>query len=364
MNKLETYLVKLIEAQGPLNIAAFMAEALGNRRHGYYMKQDPFGRGGDFTTAPEISQMFGEMIGLWHAGNWLNMGSPEKIHLIELGPGRGTLMQDALRSIKIVPGLLDAIDLHLIEMSPVLRKRQQDALKNYARPIWHDHIRDALAAAKGKPVLIIANEFFDALPVRQFQKSEAGWHERLVRLDENRRLSLELAPAPCPEQMIPAAVLRADIGNIVEICPVAENILAEICEHIHAFGGAALVIDYGHDRHGVGDTLQAVRDHKYVDILADPGDADLTTHVNFQRLKEVAQDGGLQVFGPTEQGKFLKAVGIDARAESLLKVATAEQSKDILSALHRLTDDAQMGRLFKVMALAEPSLAGVIGFER
>ncbi len=174
MNALQKYLIKLIKVQGPISIAAFMAEALGNKQHGYYMKQDPFGQGGDFTTAPEISQMFGEIIGLWQANNWLNMGRPETIHLIELGPGRGTLMQDALRSMKIVPGLLDAVTLHFVETSPALRRIQKKNLQAYIKPIWHNRINEVLDVAGGEPIFVIANEFFDALPVRQFQKTETG----------------------------------------------------------------------------------------------------------------------------------------------------------------------------------------------
>lgn len=363
MNALNTYLIKLIKAQGPITVASFMAEALGNAEHGYYMKKDPFGKQGDFTTAPEISQMFGEMVGLWHGVNWLNMASPDKIHLIEIGPGRGTLMQDTLRAMKVIPGLMDAIELHLVEMSPVLREIQADRLKAYKAPTWHSRVSDALREARGEPVLIIANEFFDALPVRQFQKKETGWHERLVCLDDQNKLTLRLAPMPSPEQLIPTALHRADEGSIAEICSVGENILAEIAEHIQQYCGAALIIDYGHDAHGTGDTLQAVKNHKYVDILSNPGDVDLTCHVNFQKLQEIAVKCETRVYGPTGQGKFLKSLGLEARSQTLLANASEEQRQEILSALHRLTDDKEMGLLFKVMAVTDRSLANVIGFE-
>ena len=363
MTALETYLIKLIKAQGPITIATFMAEALGNPRHGYYMKQDPFGQAGDFTTAPEISQMFGEMVGLWQAANWLNMDRPTKIHLIEIGPGRGTLMQDALRSLKAIPGMIEALEVHLVEMSPTLMARQAETLKDYQTPTWHSRIGDVLSQAKGGPILLIANEFFDALPVRQFQKTDSGWHERLVCLNDQDSLSLRLAPAPSPEHLIPPALHRADVGSIAEICSIGENILAEISEHIHQSGGAALIIDYGHDSHGTGDTLQAVKAHKYVDILTEAGDVDLTTHVNFQRLKEIARASETRVYGPTGQGSFLKSLGIDARAETLSANASEMQKIALLSALHRLTDDTEMGNLFRVMAVTDASLTGVIGFE-
>ncbi len=364
MNALGTYLIKLIKAQGPITIATFMAEALGNAKYGYYMKQDPFGGKGDFTTAPEISQMFGEMVGLWHAVNWLNMGSPDKIHLIEIGPGRATLMQDVLRAMKVIPGLLDAIEVHLVEMSPKLREIQAEKLKNYAQLTWHNRISDALGSAKGEPILIIANEFFDALPVRQFQKQETGWHERLICLDDQEKLSLQLAPVASPEQVIPVALHRADIGSIAEVCTIGENICSEIAEHIQQYCGAALIIDYGHDAHGTGDTLQAVKNHKYVDILSDPGDVDLTCHVDFQRLKEIALKCETRTYGPINQGKFLKSLGIEARSQTLLANANDQQQKDILSALHRLTDNSEMGALFKVLGLTDKSLAGVTGFEQ
>lgn len=362
MNALATYLVSLIRAQGPISVATFMAEALGNEKHGYYMKKDPFGRQGDFTTAPEISQIFGEMIGLWQATNWLNMGRPDKFHLIELGPGRGTLMQDSLRAMGVVPGLLEAARIHLVEMSPVLREMQQGKLKGYPAPEWHNRIGDVLRQARGAPVLVIANEFFDALPVRQFQKTDSGWHERLVSLDARDRLALKLAPAPAPEQIIPTALQRASDGSIAELCSAGEHIMAEIAEHIGQYGGAALIIDYGYEEQSCGDSLQAVKNHKYANILQDPGDADLTAHVNFHKLHEIAGKYNTSLYGPTGQGSFLTALGIRERAEALSKGASAEQQKDIRTALHRLTHADEMGSLFKVMAVTEAGLPDIAGF--
>ncbi len=363
MNALETYLTKLIKAQGPISIATYMGEALGNAQHGYYMKKDPFGQKGDFTTAPEISQMFGEMVGLWLGVCWLNMGSPDKIHLIELGPGRGTLMQDILRAMKVIPGLLDSIEVHLVEMSPVLREMQAERLKGLITPKWHNRVSDALDQSNGGPLLVIANEFFDALPIRQFQKTEDGWHERLVCLDEAENLSLQLAPVAAPESIIPPALLRADEGSITEVCAIGENLLSEIAEYIQRHSGAALIIDYGHDRHGTGNTLQAVKQHKYIDILSDPGDVDLTAHVDFQRLKEIAHICETKTFGPVGQGDFLKSLGIEARSQTLLANATDKQAKDIQTALNRLIHKDEMGDLFKVMAISDNGLSGIIGFE-
>lgn len=363
MNALEKYLSKLISAQGPLPLSRFMAEALGHPNYGYYMSQTPFGEKGDFITAPEISQTFGEMIGLWQAGNWLNMGSPNKVHLAELGPGRGTLMQDALRAMKIVPGLLDAVEIHLVEMSPRLRQQQQENLSEFKPPLWHDQVSDLLKAAKDAPLLLIANEFFDALPIRQFEKGRQGWHERLVGLSPEAELALCLAPVPCSLSLIPEALHAAKSGTVVEICPLGETIVTELSCHIRDNGGAALLIDYGHSRHGSGDTLQAMKNHHYYSVFKNVGEADLTAHVNFQVLKEITLKNGAKVHGPATQGDFLHAIGIGSRTQSLLKTARDDQKEIILTAYQRLTEDKHMGQLFKAMAIVNPELENIIGFE-
>jgi len=363
MNALQENLIKRIKTKGPISIATFMAKALGDEQHGYYMKKDPFGQDGDFTTAPEISQMFGEIIGLWQAQNWLNMGRPAEIHLIELGPGRGTLIQDVLRSMKVVPGLLDAVKLHLVEMSPVLRRIQEERLKDFGKPMWHNQIADALEFAGGKPILLIANEFFDALPVRQFEKADTSWHERLIGVDHKDNLCFQLAALPTSDQMIPPAHHQAENASIVEICAIGENILKDIAGYIKINSGAALIIDYGHVAHGTGDSLQALKGHDYTNILTNPGDADLTTHVNFQRLKEIAQNIDVKIYGPITQASFLNAMGIDARSQMLSRKATAEQKQDIQAARRRLTEASQMGNLFKVMALTGDSLREISGFK-
>ncbi|MFC7049617.1 class I SAM-dependent methyltransferase [Emcibacter nanhaiensis] len=364
MNELKQHLINLIDLQGPIPLSLYMAEALGNPEHGYYMKQDPFGMKGDFTTAPEISQMFGEVVGLWFANNWLNMGSPPKIHLVEVGPGRGTLMVDMLRAMKIVPGLLDSLSLHLVEMSPALRKIQGEKISPYLSPTWHDRLGDVLQEATDAPLFLIGNEFFDALPIRQFQKGPKGWHERLVGLDANReQLQFVLSPEPViTPDLIPDALIRAEEGAIAEVCSAAENLARDVAGHLKDYGGAALFIDYGHDRHGTGDTFQALEQHEYVDVFKNPGNADLTAHVNFQRLKECAEAAGGRVLGPVPQGDFLTAVGIEQRASSLLVTATEQQKTDIMSALKRLVSPDEMGTLFKVMAIIDPGLPEPAGF--
>ncbi|WP_138380280.1 class I SAM-dependent methyltransferase [Luteithermobacter gelatinilyticus] len=369
MNNLKDHLINLIRHQGPIPLSTYMAEALSNPVHGYYMKQDPFGVKGDFTTAPEVSQMFGELIGLWLAQNWIQAGSPGKIHLVELGPGRGTLMQDALRAMKIVPGLIEAITLHLVEMSPVLRQKQQESLSTFITPDWtphwHNRLNDVLLHAQDGPLFLVANEFFDALPIRQYQKTETGWHERLVAVAQQKA---ELIPvlSPHPVQykgLIPEALDRAEIGAVAELCPAGESIIRDIAEHVRTYGGVALIIDYGHIHHGIGDTLQAVAHHEYTDIFADPGNADLTAHVDFETLQERARESGAATYGPVPQGQFLTTLGIEERAQALLSKATEKQRIDIMMAVERLVATEEMGHLFKVLAVADPGLPVPPGFE-
>ncbi|WP_417317415.1 class I SAM-dependent methyltransferase [Emcibacter sp.] len=364
MNELKQHLIKLIDLQGPIPLSLYMAEALGNPEHGYYMKQDPFGASGDFITAPEVSQMFGEMIGLWMAQNWLNMGSPSRVHLAELGPGRGTLMADILRAMKIVPGLQDALTVHLVETSPTLRGVQTEKLAPFTEPLWHDRLSEILETDRDGPLFLVANEFFDALPIRQFQKGDKGWHERLVGLDTSGTdLRFVLSPEPVmTPDLVPDALIRAEPGAISEICSAAENIVRDLAEHLKDHGGVALFIDYGHDHHSTGDTFQALEKHEYVNVFEKPGDADLTAHVNFQRLKECAESIGSRVLGPVTQGDFLTAVGIEQRARSLLLKADEKQKADVMSALKRLISPEEMGSLFKVMALIDPGIPQPTGF--
>jgi SAM-dependent MidA family methyltransferase len=324
--------------------------------HGYYVTRDPFGARGDFTTAPEISQMFGELIGLWAAELWRLMGSPGQLRLIELGPGRGTLMADVLRAGRIVPDFLQALSVHLIETSPVLRARQQETLSGGRVQIaWHEDFGDL----PDGPAIVIANEFFDALPITQFVRTEQGWHERLIGLDANGQLAFGLAPEP--RQELPAS---GNVGDVLEWPALAVEIVAAIARRLAAHGGAALLIDYGYSGPAFGDTLQAMKGHGFVDPLADPGDADLTAHVDFARLAEAARSGGAAVHGPVRQGDFLRALGIDMRAKALQARASPAQAADIAGALRRLTGAGRedMGRLFKTLALSHPHLTSLPGF--
>jgi NADH dehydrogenase [ubiquinone] 1 alpha subcomplex assembly factor 7 len=336
-------LARLIAEEGPISVARYMAEANAH----YYATRDPLGAAGDFITAPEISQMFGELIGAWLADLWQRAGSPELCHYVELGPGRGTLAADALRAIRSA-GLLPQV--HLVETSPALRMRQAELLP---RARWHESL-DSLPDSA--PMLVVANEFFDALPIRQFVAGEAGWCERLVGFQDGRFAPVIGPPiADCPTSE------RAPIGTIIESSPAAVATVHDLSERLIRQGGALLIIDYGHARSGSGDTFQAVRSHGFADPWSDPGECDLTAHVDFEALATAPQAAGMQVHGPVEQGAWLPALGIDLRADALARAAPAS-ADEIRTARNRLVEEDQMGSLFKVMALSAPGWPIPAGF--
>ncbi|MBP2299626.1 class I SAM-dependent methyltransferase [Azospirillum picis] len=352
-------LARRILLDGPLSVGAFMAEALGHPRLGYYMRQDPFGVGGDFTTAPEISQMFGELVGLWCAESWARLGGPGPFHLVEVGPGRGTLMADLLRAAAVLPLFRDNATVHLVETSPVLRERQRQTLQ----PLLGDALRwhDRLEEVPDGPTILVANEFFDALPIRQVQKTAHGWFERLVDIDpagsaEEPRFRFVLeAFGSSGSRLVPDALRDQPDGSVVEVSPASQAVARAIGARLAAAPGAALLIDYGYAYGPVaGDTLQAVRRHAFAPVLDAPGEADLTAHVDFAAIAAAAREGGAESFGPVEQGEWLCRLGIRERAAALSAKATPAQARDIRAALDRLIDPAQMGRLFKLIALASP----------
>lgn len=356
MATLKDEIVELIRLEGPITVERYMSICLGHPTLGYYTTRDPFGKDGDFITAPEISQIFGELIGLWAGLVWRDMGSPSPVRLIELGPGRGTLMADVLRAIRqAFPAMKEAVEAHLVETSPVLRARQQQTLADAGvKVFWHDEITAPLAG----PVIILANEFMDALPVQQFVVLPTGWHERLVGLDEQDALEFGFAAEPTHDSLG-----ESEPGDVMEIPRAAQRLVRYLAEHIVAHGGAALLIDYGAFEEGTTDTLQAVRQHRFVDPLAEPGEADLTVQVNFHRLATVAALANACVHGPAAQGAFLEALGLHHRAEALKKGATPAQSRDIDAAVTRLTamSERGMGELFKVMAFSHASLKDLPG---
>ena len=359
MTPLETELRRLIAIDGPLDVARYVALCLGHPLHGYYMARDPLGPGGDFVTAPEVSQMFGELIGLWAAATWQAMGAPSALRLIELGPGRGMLMADALRAATIMPGFRAALTVHLVETSPRLIARQRDTLPGLDIPLaWH---RDLGEVPEG-PAIVIANEFFDALPVHQAVKAPGGWHVRMIGLADDR-LGFALSPDPMPgfERVLPDMLHNAPEGAIYEWRD--DHVAAGLAERLVRNGGAALVIDYGHIESAAGDTLQAVRNHRYADPLAEPGLADLTAHVDFAALARTAGRVGGRIHGPVTQSAFLHRLGIVERAKTLKANATKLQAADVDAALLRLTGGGDaMGDLFKVLAIADPKLEALPGF--
>jgi len=313
----------------------------------YYATRDPFGRDGDFITAPEISQMFGEMIGVFLADAWMKMGSPERITLVEAGPGRGTLMADILRATAKVSGLHGAVQIHLLEMSPVLKEKQRETLKNFSVS-WHETLETLPQEA---PVFLVANEFLDALPVQQYVWEDGRWWLRVVGLEQDKFV-FGLADSPSALRPPPHA-WGGGLGgrDIWESSPAREAFVKDIAQLIKNCGGVALFIDYGHDQSGFGDTLQAVKSHKFIDVLQDVGEADLTSHVDFESLKRVAKEM-VAVHGPVAQGDFLKALGIGLRAGRL------NQPEEY----RRLTDADQMGMLFRAMALCHDRAIKLAGF--
>ena len=332
-----------IRATGPMGLAEYMELCLLHPQHGYYTTRDPFGASGDFTTSPEISQIFGELCGLALAQSWLDQGCPAPFALAEPGPGRGTLMADMLRATRGVPHMNDAAEVTLIEASPHLRLVQRERL-------WAVEHLDHVEELPDKPLFLIANEFFDALPIRQFQRVENGWSERVVGLDG---CSLQMGLAP------PVDLPREGrVGDVIEECPSAAAIVTTIAARIAAHGGAAILVDYG-GWNGYGDTFQALRAHRPEDPLAHPGEADLTAHVDFAPLAAAAIRAGAQVSRPLHQGDWLLSLGAAARARKLAEAGDGA----VMDALARLTDADKMGHLFKAMAIWPKGAPAVPGFD-
>ncbi len=338
-----------IRRGGPISIADYMEAVAG----AYYARGDVFGADGDFITAPEISQVFGELIGLWCADVWRNMGAPSPFRLVECGPGRGTLMKDLLRATARIPGFLAAAEIHLVERSPALKLKQRKLLKDY-RVSWHDD----LGGVPDGPLLVVANEFLDALPVRQFQMTVEGWKERYVTVDAVGRFDVVLAPGA------PQTAPAAKAGAIFETSPAIIGFVSQLAGRLVRDGGAALLIDYGHTFTAIGETLQAVKKHRPCDILATPGEADLTAHVDFAAVAGTARAGGAAVFGPIDQGTWLARLGIRLRGLQLARDKPPDVAKAVDSGIRRLIEPDAMGALFKVMAIGHPALATPDGFQQ
>ncbi len=359
----------LIASQGPITIAQFMTIALLDPAGGYYATRDPFGAAGDFITAPEVSQMFGELVGLWLAQAWIEQGRPARPLLVELGPGRGTLMADALRALKLLPLLRDSLDVVLVEASPALKQVQQKTLADCGvNPRWADSLD---GVPSDRPLFLVANEFFDALPIHQYVRTERGWCERMIARDANGALAFAPAPAPYPDGNVPANRDGAPPGGVYETSPAGEALAEEIGHRIAGHGGAALIVDYGYDAPGFGETLQAVKSHSFAGVLDDPGAGDLSAHVDFRALGDSAARGGASVCGPVAQGDFLVALGIVQRAEKLAQshwtggratMPTLADRPELMEQLDRLIKPEQMGTLFRALAIVPKNAPTPAGF--
>ncbi len=338
-----------IRATGPMSIATYMGLCLSHPRHGYYTAGRPIGAHGDFITAPEISQMFGELVGFFIVNLWQQMGEPKSFTLLELGPGRGTLMQDALRAASRADGFENALHLQLFESNALLKGEQEKRLGAWS-PYWAAGIDEV----SEDPLFVIANEFFDALPIRQYVKTDDGWHERLVGLSGEAR-SFGLSPTPIAESAAPLEVQGAYPGEVLELSPAAVDTMQRLARKVALQGGAILAIDYGYAQTQTGESLQAVRQHAFADPLEAPGEADISAHVNFGVLAEAARATGLAAAPLAEQGEWLLRLGLGERARALAK-ANPQEAGNIARAVERLTSPEQMGTLFKVLCAHSPGL--------
>ncbi len=359
---LEGEIRRLITIAGPMPVSEYMGLCLGHPTYGYYITHDPFGAAGDFTTSPEISQMFGELLGLWAAAVWRQMGSPASVRLVELGPGRGTMMHDMLRAAYVMPDFRKAVAVHLVETSPLLRHRQKQTLGKLDLPItWHEALTDIPEG----PMILLANEFFDALPVNQAVKQADGWHERVVGVDADGALAFGTAGEPLKffEQTLPPQVRMAEAGSIYEWR--ADALALEIGRRVVHGGGGALIIDYGHAESMIGDTFQALRAQRKAHPLAAPGLSDVTAHVDFQSLAAAAESIGARVHGPVDQATLLRRLGIEQRAINLKKVAPPDKAAAIDLALGRLTAGGStgMGTMFKALGVSAPEIVALPGFD-
>jgi NADH dehydrogenase [ubiquinone] 1 alpha subcomplex assembly factor 7 len=345
---LKQRLTEHIQENGPMTVAEFMAACLYDPDDGYYATRPAIGgAGADFITAPEASQMFGELIGLWCAHEWDALTKPA-FNWIELGPGSGALMQDMLRATQRIEGMHDAASVVLVETSEPLRESQAERV-----PIAEWAVR--LDDAPPGPSLIIGNEFLDCLPIRQFVRGEDGWHEKLVGTDEGNQLVFGLSSS------IPAPDSEDEPGTVREIAPALDTLIYEIERRLHDAPARVLLIDYGYVQPEGADTLQALKRHKKVDPLETPGEADLTAHVNFAQVAHLARRAGLDVAGPITQAQFLRGLGIDMRAETLTR-ANPQHTERLARELRRLTDSQEMGQLFKVICISSPGLPPPAGF--
>lgn len=346
---------------GPISVERYMDVCLADATAGYYPSKQPIGAAGDFITAPEVSQVFGELLGLWAYAVWETMGSPHKVTLAELGPGRGTLMADALRALRHLPGFLDSAHIGLVETSPRLRRAQEEALAGSGADIsWYETIE----ALPSGPLIVLANEFIDALPIRQLVWRTGEWRERCVRIAADGGFEFCDGPAlPVENLRRNAELQKLPDGSILEVRPTANAVVATLAAKAKEAPLAALIVDYGHEATECGDTLQAISRHKFANPLEAPGNVDLTAHVDFGALKDAARNNGLAAYGPKPQRALLLELGLEARLERLCRDAGPEQREALLAGAERLVDPAAMGVLFKALAMTSNDLAVPPAFE-
>lgn len=356
-NPLADKIKALIKTNGPISVTDYFSICLADPEHGYYRVREPFGAAGDFTTAPEVSQLFGEMIGVFLVHAWQQHGSPEGAIIAEIGPGRGTMMSDMLRVVRrLAPDLYAGSTVHLVETSERLRDVQAATLSAYQGKVhWHDSF-DSLPAGF---LLVAANELFDAIPIRQFVRTAVGFRERMVGLDADEELTFAAGAAGIDPALLPTPAQAVAEGTIFEIAPARDAVMAAFCERLRTGGGTAIIIDYGHLATGYGDTLQAVRKHRYDPPLAHPGEADLTSHVDFEQLAKRARGEGTQVNGLAYQGDFLIGLGLLERAAALGRGKDATTQESIRDDVERLAGAGagKMGELFKVLVVSSPEVA-------
>ena len=359
--KIKKILKRQIQLDGAISLAEYIRICLTHPKHGYYIKRKAIGANGDFTTSPEISQMFGELIGLWIAQVWLDYHKPKKLSLVELGPGNGTLMVDILRSTRMIEGFHSALDLILVEISPYLQKIQKESLKDFSVE-WKTKIE----MLPNQPTIIIANEFFDALPINQFKRISDQWMEDMVTMNDfDVKKSDEFCfhlSKKSKENFVGNTNNNVKEGDIIEISVIMKDTICYLSNHIQKNSGAALIIDYGKENN-IGDTLQAVRKHKYTDPLSYPGQGDLTSFVDFNAIRTYAEKFGLIVPNLTNQGDFLKALGIEQRAKLLSKNLSGDALTLHETALQRLIDKDAMGNLFKVLGFRSKNFPPLAGLE-
>jgi len=353
MNRLGERIAGLIRTAGPVSVADYMAICLFDPDHGYYTTREPFGAEGDFVTAPEVSQMFGELVAVWLVEAWQANGKPIPATIAEIGPGRGTLMKDMVRTIgRLAPDLAAGTDFALVEASPRLAAVQRETLRDSGRTFaWHDTI-DTLPDG---PLFMVGNEIFDALPFRQFVRHDGKWLERAIGFDADGNFQFGIGTAALAPELLPSEAQNAPDGSIFEIAPAREALMSAIATRIAAHGGAGIFFDYGHLKPGLGDTFQAVRKHRSEGVFDNPGEADLTSHVDFSALAAVARSHGLEAHTAT-QGEFLLGMGLLERAGRLGQAADEAAREKIAADVERLAGPDQMGELFKVLAILPPGM--------